>query len=97
MQALSVAHALRLRPVFLLYSELFSNRGLFTDRELRDAITLKNFTTYLTQLCCCTPCDTHTACGSLCSLFFYCTVNSFPTVNSLPTMNCDARKLMMGS
>ena len=42
---------------------------------------------YLTQLRCCTLCDTRTSCGELCSLFFYCIVNSFPTVTSLPTVN----------
>ena len=37
---------------------------------------------YLMQLCCCTLCGAFTACGKLCSLFFYC------NVNSLLTMKC---------
>ena len=50
---------------------------------------------YLMQLCCCTLCDAPTACGELCSLFFYCTVNSFPTVNSLPTVNSVVHPLQL--
>ena len=34
-----------------------------------------------------TPCDAHTACGELRSLFFFCTVNSFLIINSLPTLS----------
>ena len=38
---------------------------------------------YLMQLCCCTLCGAFTACGKLCSLFFYCNVNSLLTMNSV--------------
>ena len=53
-------------------------------------IFLKSMTPpyHLTQLCCCTLCDSCTVSGLLCLLFlFYCFINSFLTVNSILSLN----------